>query len=63
MIPAGTLTGVAPSRETLSRALNRVFSRGLSLRVADMSSAMRMYRAAALPRILNVKLGASAFPS
>jgi SAM-dependent methyltransferase len=48
-VPGGS-AHVPPSRETLSRALNRVFSRGLSLRVADMSSAMRMYRAAALPR-------------
>jgi SAM-dependent methyltransferase len=38
------------SRLVLSRLVNRVFSRGLSLRVADMSSAVRLYRAASLPR-------------
>jgi SAM-dependent methyltransferase len=37
-------------RHTLSRALNRVFSRGLSLRVRDMSSGLRLYRAAAIAR-------------
>jgi SAM-dependent methyltransferase len=37
------------SRYVLSRVLNRVFSRGLGLRVGDMSSGFRLYRAASLP--------------
>lgn len=34
-----------PGRRFLSRLLNAVFSRGLSLRIRDMSSANRLYRA------------------
>ena len=37
-----------PLRRLLSRALNAVFGRGLSLGVRDMSSGMRMYRAPAM---------------
>jgi dolichol-phosphate mannosyltransferase len=41
----GAEARVPPLRRTLSRALNRAFSRGLSLRVRDMSSGLRLYRA------------------
>ena len=44
--------GAAPR---LSRALNRVFGRGLSLGVADMSSAMRLYRAQDAGRALDAR--------
>jgi glycosyltransferase involved in cell wall biosynthesis len=37
-----------PVRAGLSRALNAVFGRGLSLGVRDLSSGMRLYRAAAI---------------
>ena len=37
-----------PLRAGLSRALNAVFGRGLSLGVRDLSSGMRLYRAAAI---------------
>jgi SAM-dependent methyltransferase len=47
---AGGSATLPAARRRLSRVLNRVFSRGLSLRVADMSSAVRLYRAASLPR-------------
>jgi dolichol-phosphate mannosyltransferase len=42
------------ARYVLSRTLNTVFSRGLSLGVADMSSGFRLYRRAALPRGLTL---------
>jgi SAM-dependent methyltransferase len=40
----GAVVRVPPLRSRLSRALNRVFRRGLSLGVADLSSATRMVR-------------------
>jgi SAM-dependent methyltransferase len=45
----GGTADVPAVRALLSRGLNRVFSRGLSLGVRDVSSAIRLYRRAALP--------------
>ncbi len=46
---AGGESRVPVLRRVLSRALNRVFSRGLSLGVQDLSSGTRLYRRQALP--------------
>lgn len=48
-VPGGRAT-MPYGRYLLSRTLNSVFSRGLSLGVADMSSGYRLYRRHALPR-------------
>jgi len=49
-VPGGRAGG-DPLRIALSRVLNVVFSRGLSLRVRDTSSGFRLYPAAALERL------------
>jgi SAM-dependent methyltransferase len=49
-VAGGTAT-MPPVRATLSRGLNAVFGRGLSLGVRDLSSGLRLYRAAALQRL------------
>jgi dolichol-phosphate mannosyltransferase len=48
-VPGGKAVMPA-SRYVLSRTLNSVFSRGLSLGVADMSSGFRLYRRRVLPK-------------
>ncbi|HEY8549648.1 MAG TPA: methyltransferase domain-containing protein [Vicinamibacterales bacterium] len=48
LVPGG-VSHVPGGRRLLSGALNRIFSRGLSLSVQDMSSGHRLYRRSALP--------------
>ncbi|MCM3880084.1 MAG: glycosyltransferase, partial [Vicinamibacterales bacterium] len=40
----GALVGMSTPRRVASRAVNRIFGRGLSLPVTDVSSAFRLYR-------------------
>lgn len=48
---AGGSAAMPPARRLGSRALNAVFRRGLSLRIRDLSSAVRLYRRDALARV------------
>ncbi len=48
---AGGSADMPAARRTLSRLLNFVFSRGLDLRVRDMSSAFRLYKSAVAKRL------------
>jgi ubiquinone/menaquinone biosynthesis C-methylase UbiE len=53
----GGAANMPAARRTLSRLLNFVFSRGLDLRVRDMSSAFRLYKSSVAKRLLTDSQG------